>query len=98
MKKTVLFLLIGVMISFVNGYAEEQAPQQPMMSSERTLGIVNAANNATNPMMMAVMKPTMVATADGGVALQMGPKLIKYDKDLNLVKEVDLPAPKKPQP
>jgi hypothetical protein len=33
---------------------------------------------------------SMVATSDGGVIVMMGPKLLKYDKDLNLVKEVEI--------
>ena len=32
----------------------------------------------------------MVATSDGGVIVMAGHKLFKYDKDLNLVKEVEL--------
>jgi len=39
---------------------------------------------------MAMMKRTLVPTQDGGVALLMGKKLIKYDKDLNVQKEVEL--------
>ena len=38
---------------------------------------------------------SMVATPDGGVIVLSGPRLAKYDKDLNLVKEVELkPGPK----
>ena len=41
--------------------------------------------------------PSMVATPDGGVIVLSGPRLTKYDKDLNLVKEVELkPGPKPP--
>ena len=41
-------------------------------------------------------KDSVVATADGGVVVMQGPRLLKYDKDLNLVKEVELPRGKKP--
>ena len=45
--------------------------------------------------MKEMMHPSMVATPDGGVIVLAGPKLAKYDKDLNLVKEVELkPGPK----
>jgi hypothetical protein len=37
-----------------------------------------------------MMKRELVATADGGVVVLQGNKLSKYDKDLNLVKELDL--------
>jgi prephenate dehydrogenase len=33
---------------------------------------------------------SMVAASDGGVIIMMGPKLLKYDKDLNLVKQVEI--------
>ena len=39
---------------------------------------------------MAMMKRTLVPTQDGGVALLMGKRLVKYDKDLNVQKEVEL--------
>lgn len=45
-----------------------------------------------NPMMMGMMggKESVVATSDGGVVVLAGPKLMKYDRDLNLVKEVEI--------
>jgi len=53
------------------------------------------------PMMMpgmgfAMQTRTMIATSDGGVIVLSGNRLLKFDKDLNLVKEVkfepDIPA------
>lgn len=42
-------------------------------------------------MMMDKMMPKkMVATPDGGVIVLSGSKLLKYDKDLNLLKEVEI--------
>ncbi len=41
-------------------------------------------------------KDSVVATSDGGVVVMSGPRLIKYDKDLNLIKAVELPRGKKP--
>ena len=43
-----------------------------------------------NKMMHAV--PTVVATSDGGVVLLMGDKLVKYDKNLTLIKETSIPS------
>jgi hypothetical protein len=37
-----------------------------------------------------MMKKEMVATPDGGVIVMAGNKLLKYDKDLNLLKEVEI--------
>ena len=42
-------------------------------------------------MMGSMMKKEMVATGDGGVIVLSGNKLLKYDKDLELLKEVELP-------
>jgi hypothetical protein len=42
------------------------------------------------PMMKSMMERSVVATSDGGVIVVMGNKLTKYDKDLNVVKEVEL--------
>jgi len=42
------------------------------------------------PMMQGMMQKTVVATTDGGVIVAAGNKLMKYDKDLNLVKEVEI--------
>ncbi len=42
------------------------------------------------PMMKSMMERSVVATSDGGVIVVAGNKLTKYDKDLNVVKEVEL--------
>jgi hypothetical protein len=41
-------------------------------------------------MMKSMMGREMIATADGGVAVLSGNKLMKFDKDLNLVKEAEI--------
>jgi hypothetical protein len=38
--------------------------------------------------------PMMVATSDGGVVIMLGDKLVKYDKNLAVVKEVALSSEK----
>jgi hypothetical protein len=43
--------------------------------------------------MMQQMHPSMVASSDGGVIVLSGGKLTKYDIQLNVVKQVDLPKP-----
>lgn len=42
------------------------------------------------PMMKSMMERSVVATSDGGVIVVMGSKLTKYDKELNVIKEVEL--------
>ena len=46
--------------------------------------------------MMGMPRESLVATSDGGVVVLSGPRLVKYDKDLNLVKEVEIPKGKVP--
>lgn len=41
-------------------------------------------------MMKGMMERSIVATTDGGVIVLAGNKLIKYDKDLNVVREVEV--------
>lgn len=41
-------------------------------------------------MMQSMMQKQVVATEDGGIIVVAGNKLTKYDKDLNVVKEVEL--------
>ena len=41
-------------------------------------------------MMKGMMEKSIIATADGGVIVLAGNKLIKYDQDLNIVKEVEI--------
>jgi hypothetical protein len=41
-------------------------------------------------------KAQMVATGEGGVIVLIGNKLIKYDANLDLVKEVEVPMPTPP--
>lgn len=41
-------------------------------------------------MMKMMMDKTIVATKDGGVVVMIGNKLLKYDKNLNLKKEVEI--------
>jgi hypothetical protein len=42
------------------------------------------------PMCSMMMKREVIATQDGGVIVMIGNKMLKYDKDLNLVKEVEV--------
>ena len=41
-----------------------------------------------------MMKKDMIATNDGGVVVMIGKRLLKYDKNLKLVKEVEIAMPR----
>ena len=45
---------------------------------------------AMDSMMKSMMEKTIMPTSDGGIIVVFGNKLTKYDKDLNVVKEVEL--------
>jgi hypothetical protein len=82
MKRSLLLLTALILVACL-GYtvlAERNEPQIPPMPS--------------CPMCMAmcksVMEKALVATEDGGVILMAGCKLMKFDKDLNKVKEVQI--------
>ena len=47
-------------------------------------------NSMRGMMTRKMMDKTLIATEDGGVIVMVGNKLIKYDKDLNLIKEVEI--------
>lgn len=68
--------------------AEEKPP---MMGMQGMKGMKGGC-----PMMMG--KPQMQVTNAGDVIVLNGNKLIKYDGDLNLIKEVDIPMPKMGKP
>lgn len=84
MKKIILALVVLSLLVSVQAFAEEtqknEMPGMPMMG----MGKMGC------PMMG---KAQMVATDEGGVIVLAGNKLLKYDADLNLAKEVEIPTP-----
>ena len=82
MKKIVLAVVALSLLISVPAFAEEMKKgEMPGMSMEKPMGM---------PMMGKVQ---MVATDEGGVIVLAGNKLMKYDADLNIVKEVEVPMP-----
>lgn len=90
------FLLILVCFSVGVGslsYAEEEkdVAQDPMMGKGMMKGKMGMMGGE---MMMGMkMHKSMVASPDGGVVILSGDKLLKYDANLNLVKEAPVPGP-----
>ena len=66
--------------------AEEKNEKQAQR--ERMAGMVMS--------MLGNMQKQIVATPDGGVVVLMGNKLLKYDKDLNLKRAVELTTEPEP--
>ncbi len=76
----------------------EEGPMPPMAEK---MGRMHKGMPMAGKGMMCAMcgncpmmgKASMIATDDGGVIVLSGNKLMKYDGDLNLVKEVDIKMP-----
>lgn len=88
MKKAII---LGMLVAFFVGisvisYAEEKGS---MMGKEKK-GSMKGKGYMQCMMMKKMMKKEIVATGDGGVIVFVGNKLMKYDKDLNLIKEVEI--------
>jgi hypothetical protein len=79
MKKIILGAVVLSLLISVPVFAEEEKKEEmPRMGK---MGC---------PMMA---KTQMVSTDEGGVIVLAGNKLLKYDADLDLVKEVEVPVP-----
>jgi hypothetical protein len=86
MKKAALLLILSSAFIFTGrfAFAEEpnmDAPQGKDMRGGKMKGMMGGG---------MMHQASMVASSDGGVIVLTGGKLAKYDKDLNLVKEVEI--------
>ncbi|MCM8769125.1 MAG: hypothetical protein NC911_05555 [Candidatus Omnitrophica bacterium] len=82
-KRVCLFLLVVI---WTSGMAQEiNRPERAPM-----LGMGVRPDIGRGPM---IMDKQIIPTSDGGLIVSIGNKLIKYDKDLNLIREVTLPSP-----
>lgn len=100
MKKIILVNIVS-MILMIQSFAYAQGPQGTTegkgmkgsmmgnkgmkMKQEKMMGMYPGMG-----MMRWMLGGQMVATKDGGIIVMMGNKLLKYDKDLNLKKEVEI--------
>ena len=107
MKKIILTVVALSLLVSVPAFAEEVQTKKEMpsqayrpsgpeagMSMEKPAGMpMTGMGKMCCPMMG---KAQMVATDEGGVIVLAGNKLMKYDADLNLVKEAELKMPMGP--
>jgi Na+/H+ antiporter NhaB len=95
-----LVAVVALLVLAAVSFSEEQAVQV-LQNSPADPGIMHQDTKIQqghrkdkyhmSPMMMkSMMEKTMVATEDGGVVVLIGNKLLKYDKNLNLQKEVEI--------
>ena len=94
MKKS-LIAIAAVIIMGTSGLALAQMDKgKEMMGDKGMMGMMGDKGMGMCPMMggmmSSMMGKSMVGTSDGGVIVLAGNKLVKYDKDLNVVKEVEV--------
>ncbi len=93
MKRTQILLLTAVLVLTVSGLAVAQMDKgKEMMGMGGGMMGKGMMDGKMMGMMgmCSMMHPTIVATSDGGVVILIGNKLTKYDKNLNVVKEVEI--------
>jgi len=99
MKKIILAVVVLSLLVSFPVFAEETQETMPTMSLDKPMekpmdkpaAMPMPGMGKMNCPMMG--KTQMVATDEGGVIVLAGNKLLKYDADLNLVKEVEIPMP-----
>ena len=90
MKKGIA-VITAVVVLTVTGIAFAQMDDKGKGMMEGKGGMMGKGMMMKCMGMMQQMHSNMVATPDGGVIVSSGGKLIKYDNQLNVVKQVDLP-------
>jgi len=88
----IVALMFCPVITFAQGSEEKKEPMVEQGMKEKQIEKERMAGTMMMKM-MGMMQKQMVATNDGGVIVLVGNKLLKYDKDLNLVKEAELKTP-----
>ena len=97
MRKRIVFTAVLVLTASGIAFAHMEDKGKEGMMGEAMMGKKGGmmggkmtGKMGMHGMMMKMMEKKMVATSDGGVIVLAGNKLTKYDKDLNVVKEVEL--------
>lgn len=92
MKKVIVVFVALSLLALVPAFAEEVKEEvMPGMAMDQSMGMPKMGKGKMCCPMMG--KTQMVATDEGGVIVLAGNKLMKYDADLNLVKEAEVPMP-----
>ena len=87
---TLVVLLAGVSLVYAEGMKGGMMKEGMMGKGMMDGEMMGGKMMGMCPMMKSMMERSVVATSDGGVIVVMGNKLTKYNKDLNVVKEVEL--------
>jgi len=102
MRRLASLLLVGFLVGIIFFFASAKDHMAYNLTSEKKpsgTGYCNLSDKnrmkeaarMSSKMMKSMMSKAVAATEDGGFVVVVGDKILKYDKDLNLVKEVVLP-------
>jgi len=90
--KVLVLVIVSIMLYSIAAFAQDSDEKNQPVAEEKTQE-KQMANEQIGNLITQIMsgnQKQMVATNDGGVIVMAGNKLLKYDKDLNLVKEAEL--------
>jgi hypothetical protein len=91
MKKwTLMGLVLVVILSSVSLSSAEEMKDMQDKEPEMKKGMMMGKGKMMGQMMMKVMEKSVTATSDGGIVVLAGNHLVKYDKDMNIIKEADV--------
>ena len=94
-KKVVLVAMVllaaGISVSYAQNKPEQSVAVAPAIEN-KGCGGKSDKGMMSSPAMYRPAPSNIVATSDGGVVVLVGNKIVKYDKNLNLVKEVTIEA------
>jgi hypothetical protein len=93
-KVNLVLILFFLVISFsisANGKEGKNIKQEGSSKMMGSMGMMHHGKmRKMMPMMYGMMSKSIVATKDGGVIVMIGNRLLKYDKNLNLQKEIKI--------
>jgi Na+/H+ antiporter NhaB len=89
LKTLVVLMAFAIAFSAIAFAQEAEEVSNPTTEKEMKAAKMKK-HHMYGMMMKKMMEKQMVATKDGGVVVMVGKKLFKYDRNLNLVKEVEL--------
>ncbi len=89
MKKMISLIAVVVFLGTAGSVLANEGKDMGMMGA----GMMKSDMMGKHGMMMKMMERSVVTTSDGGIVIVSANKISKYDKNLNLVKEVEIKMP-----
>lgn len=92
MKRICIAVCVAVLMSFAVARAQEK-PAEPKKRATHPAANTSSCASRSGAYSRLSLIRGMAPLEDGGVAVMVADKLVKYDKDLNKVKEVTIDIP-----